>query len=1115
MPGGSRFHVDEFEDDDEVFGVTKSDDEVNLTPTWREKFFDVNTTTTVEMQYVTSFYWTIATMLAVGYGDIYAATSGERVYSIVTQLLGSIVFGTVIGTVSVLVESRDPQGRARKEKLDELKTYLADRDIPAPLAKQAKDAMAYYLMQRSVFDESEALHHLPTHVYNQIVLHMYVGTLEKIEMLKPETEPDFSAFMMLRLKPVTLKAGEIAVEQGDVADEVSFVTRGSIRFMVDTGDGRKAFMGKVSEGNYFGDYSYRKRTARESTATAMGTVSLCCISKDDLDEAFDRFPPAATRFHREFDTRADNMLKVLDRHNRVLNSGNGNFEKDLQLEDGVVVSSTFSQSMPHPGMKKASTDIQLYVEVVRQITRRRTADREPVFAEETAEEVWKRWIIDPANANKVRWDICVGGLILCSVISIPFYIGFDMKPKGFMHALDSLSNVFFWSDILVNFRTAFVDSADDALVTDFKDISYNYLKTWFAVDFFSVVDVPSIVEFFITLSNPQAKSSGGSGGQLTKLLKVVRLFRLMKLVRLMKLGRYMDAIEETLGVQPAVFDLLVLMAQVTFVAHFFACFFHMVGAATCEARLEENADETDLCWYDNDNISIESTGDKYIAALYWAFTTMTTVGYGDITPIRESVSEKVYAIFMMMIGATVFAFVLASVSNLAESLKGSGAESKKRLATVMEYMAEKNVPPSLRLGIRRHWQYVLSTNLGLDEMSIIDKLPLRLGQHILYLAHYDTIKRISIFTYMSEECMGLKLTIFRHMMPAAFAANTLLFEAGGLPTEIYFLVTGTVVLLTPKPVAETENGSDSESEASVPVTIAKARCGNVVGAEGLLNGIRHPNTARAETLTEVYFMSNDSIASIISEHPFVAIKLQRALGQAMTSQKFQYERKAEVLRQERLAKPRKGDKEGVTEKLASIDEKQNHRTASKSKKSQQSPIRRISTVSFRSTKVNIAGSDDSLSGQGAATPGQPHSPGKPPMVRAHSCPNMGPQVTSGTVAVRGGTPSIKRVTSAVGMSAEESALRGQVDPKEGYLHRSRTYSYQHHGELSLKEMAQNERSARAVVLSTPITLINPASQLESSTISAVGTAVPLAPSPAPGAPSSLTKGAWAGDGAKT
>ena len=38
----------------------------------------------------------------------------------------------------------------------------------------------------------------------------------------------------------------------------------------------------------------------------------------------------------------------------------------------------------------------------------------------------------------------------------------------------------------------------------------------------------------------------------------------------------MEQIEETLGVQPAVFDLLTLFAQVTFVAHFFACFFYIV-----------------------------------------------------------------------------------------------------------------------------------------------------------------------------------------------------------------------------------------------------------------------------------------------------------------------------------------------------------------------------------------------------------------------------------------------------------------------------------------------------------------------------------------------------------
>ena len=90
------------------------------------------------------------------------------------------------------------------------------------------------------------------------------------------------------------------------------------------------------------------------------------------------------------------------------------------------------------------------------------------------------------------------------------------------------------------------------------------------------------------------------------------------------------------------FELFKLLLQVTFIAHMFGCFFFFVSVQTTD--VEDS-------WYYNlpDTGSI---GDKYVAALYWAFTTMTTVGYGDIT--AESVAEKWYSVVIMMLGATVF-----------------------------------------------------------------------------------------------------------------------------------------------------------------------------------------------------------------------------------------------------------------------------------------------------------------------------------------------------------------------------------------------------------------------------------------------------------------------------
>ena len=95
---------------------------------WSEEFEVVNGTLTEK--YAASFYWTIATMMAVGYGDIYAINSKERLYSIFAQLIGAVSFGAMIATVNILVASSNPRARAYKSKMSELKSYLKERQVP-------------------------------------------------------------------------------------------------------------------------------------------------------------------------------------------------------------------------------------------------------------------------------------------------------------------------------------------------------------------------------------------------------------------------------------------------------------------------------------------------------------------------------------------------------------------------------------------------------------------------------------------------------------------------------------------------------------------------------------------------------------------------------------------------------------------------------------------------------------------------------------------------------------------------------------------------------------------------------------------------------------------------
>ena len=54
--------------------------------------------------------------------------------------------------------------------------------------------------------------------------------------------------------------------------------------------------------------------------------------------------------------------------------------------------------------------------------------------------------------------------------------------------------------------------------------------------------------------------------------------------------------------------------------------------------------------------------EQYIASLYWAFATMTTVGYGDIYPI--TILEKIFAMMSMIVACGVFAYVVGSIETI-------------------------------------------------------------------------------------------------------------------------------------------------------------------------------------------------------------------------------------------------------------------------------------------------------------------------------------------------------------------------------------------------------------------------------------------------------------------
>lgn len=92
--------------------------------------------------------------------------------------------------------------------------------------------------------------------------------------------------------------------------------------------------------------------------------------------------------------------------------------------------------------------------------------------------------------------------------------------------------------------------------------------------------------------------------------------------------------------------------------------------------------------------------EQYITSLYWAFTTMTTTGYGDITPITNI--EKLFVIFCMLVSCVVFAYVVGSIESVIRKQSVIEEQFKDKILHVSQFLLHRNIPRKLRLEVKKY-----------------------------------------------------------------------------------------------------------------------------------------------------------------------------------------------------------------------------------------------------------------------------------------------------------------------------------------------------------------------------------------------------------------------------
>ncbi|XP_077601240.1 voltage-gated delayed rectifier potassium channel KCNH5-like isoform X2 [Stigmatopora nigra] len=420
---------------------------------------------------------------------------------------------------------------------------------------------------------------------------------------------------------------------------------------------------------------------------------------------------------------------------------------------------------------------------------------------------------------KTTWDWVILILTFYTAIMVPYNVSFRTRQNHLVWlVLDSIVDVIFLVDIVLNFHTTFVGPAGE-VVSDARLIRMNYVKTWFVIDLLSCLpyDIINAFEHFDQDSVSSASSAGHlrdssssnfphrnvTRGEDSVLPGLSSLFSSLKVIRLLRLGRVARKLDHYLEYGAAVLVLLVCVFGL--VAHWLACIWYSIGD---HEVIDEstNSIKTDS-WLYQLALSIgtpyrynaSGTGrweggpnkdTLYISSLYFTMTSLTTIGFGNIAPTTDG--EKIFSVAMMMVGSLLYATIFGNVTTIFQQMYTNTNRYHEMLNNVRDFLKLYQVPKGLS---ERVMDFIVSTwamSKGIDTDRVLSICPKDMRADICVHLNRQVFNDHPAFRLASDGCLRSLAVEFQttHCAP-----GDLIFHIGESVDTLCFVVSGSLEVI--------------------------------------------------------------------------------------------------------------------------------------------------------------------------------------------------------------------------------------------------------------------------------------------------------------------------------
>lgn len=453
-----------------------------------------------------------------------------------------------------------------------------------------------------------------------------------------------------------------------------------------------------------------------------------------------------------------------------------------------------------------------------------------------------KWTVLHYSPFKALWDWVILFLVIYTAVFTPYVAAFLLNEPGYnvkkptesygddpIVIIDLIVDIMFIIDILINFRTTYV-SENDEVVSAPSKIAVHYFRGWF------IIDLVAAIPFDLLLFGSDTDETT----TLIGLLKTARLLRLVRVAR--KIDRYSEY---------GAAVLILLMATFALIAHWLACIWYAIGHAERSGPnahigwLAHLANATDQP-YNANNTGGPSIKSRYITSMYFTFTTLTSVGFGNVAP--NTPNEKIYCIVVMMIGSLMYASIFGNVSAIIQRLYSGTARYHSAMQRVREFNKFYQIPNPLKQRLEEYFQHAWTYTNGIDMNMVLKGFPDCLQADICVHLNRNLLNNCPAFSGASSGCLRALSMKFKttHAPPG----DTLVHQ-GDVVVSLYFIARGSIEIVKDDVVMAILGKDDVFGEnPCIYETIGKSSC-----------------NVRALTYCDLHKIMRDDLLEVLELYP--------------------------------------------------------------------------------------------------------------------------------------------------------------------------------------------------------------------------------------------------------